>query len=883
MKMKFLASAAALACGSLFGVAGAAVQVAAPDYVVREQDGQIQINVSLTARDSASSPVTVNYRTLDGTADSSQDYVTTAGTLVWELGDFSDKVVTIPITNDATLENDESFTVQLFSASGTSISSQSVTSIRIVDDDSRNSGQLQFVATQIGVREANVTFSVSVQRINGSAGAVSVDYSSTGEGTATPLSDWSSTAGTLRWGDGDITDKSFTVQIFNDSVAEPDETIVFGLSNPTGGALLGGRPKTTVSIVDDDRPGSGVIAMGSSSVRVNEDDGVAQVFAVRSGGSAGAVQVDFTANEGSATRSDFRLTSGTVTWADGEVGPKSIPVVLTDDGVVESDESFDVVLSNAAGGNVTLGTPAATSVTIADNDTERSTISFVSSDYMVVDNQAFVQVEIARTGPAVSLEVADTVVVSTQDISALAGQDYTAVSTSVSWASKESGVRVVNIPVTRFGSQREPNEFFQVNLGSSSSGKVVSPSSALVLIQSYYDAVGESSIQLNSTSYSVGDRDSCVPIQVSRTGATASDVNASVRLRTSDQSAVADSDYTAVDQVLTWSGTDMSPKSVCVPIKPPSAVEDTETFGVSLSEVAGNGVIGTNSSAVVTIRPSAASTISFERPDYSASDTEGAVTIAVRRTGDLSGALSVRVTSRDGSATAEDDYGAVDQLVSWGSGDGRPQTITIGLVGPSDTEVEQTEVFSLGVVVESGLGTIVAPSSATVAIVPGGVSGVQFVGSDPDGDGIIDITVSDRDGFASLTVARIGNSIGQGAVDVITSPGTATEGEDYIGSSQSVSWAAGAMGTVSISIPIVGPGATAEQTENFTVLLANATGRLGIARPNAVRVTIKSSTAEESKGVGGGSFGLPLSFFFIVMLTAKGVFRRFPVLLKRLG
>ena len=59
--------------------------------------------------------------------------------------------------------------------------------------------------------------------------------------------------------------------------------------------------------------------------------------------------------------------AGTLSWADGETGTRTVTVEIADDGDSEQAETFTVGLSNPTGG-AELGTATAT-VTILDNDT----------------------------------------------------------------------------------------------------------------------------------------------------------------------------------------------------------------------------------------------------------------------------------------------------------------------------------------------------------------------------------------------------------------------------------------------------------------------------------------------------------------------------------
>jgi Tol biopolymer transport system component len=66
-------------------------------------------------------------------------------------------------------------------------------------------------------------------------------------------------------------------------------------------------------------------------------------------------------------RCDYATTIETISWAAGDVQPKTVAVPLTDDAHVEGDETFRVVLSGNAG--ATLGAQPAATITIRDNDT----------------------------------------------------------------------------------------------------------------------------------------------------------------------------------------------------------------------------------------------------------------------------------------------------------------------------------------------------------------------------------------------------------------------------------------------------------------------------------------------------------------------------------
>jgi hypothetical protein len=190
-----------------------------------------------------------------------------------------------------------------------------------------------------------------------------VDYA-TSDGTATAGVDYTSVSGTLNWADGDSASKTFNVSITQDASVESDETVNLTLSAPTGGAILGTNP-AVLTILDDDSPGTLELSLATYSV--NEGGGTATITVTRTGGSGGAVSVDYATSDGTATAGvDYTSVSGTLNWADGDSSSKIFNIPIIDDLDIEGTETVNLSLSNPTGGAI-LGTNAAV-LTIADND-----------------------------------------------------------------------------------------------------------------------------------------------------------------------------------------------------------------------------------------------------------------------------------------------------------------------------------------------------------------------------------------------------------------------------------------------------------------------------------------------------------------------------------
>lgn len=111
-------------------------------------------------------------------------------------------------------------------------------------------GLLQFSAANFSAAETAGFATITVNRIGGSEGEVTVDYSMT-DGTATDGSDYTKVNGTLTFGDG-ITSQTFQIPILDDTNSEGNETVSLTIDNPDGGAGLATRVTATLTILDDE-------------------------------------------------------------------------------------------------------------------------------------------------------------------------------------------------------------------------------------------------------------------------------------------------------------------------------------------------------------------------------------------------------------------------------------------------------------------------------------------------------------------------------------------------------------------------------------------------------------------------------------------------------
>ncbi|MEN1727948.1 MAG: Calx-beta domain-containing protein, partial [Pseudomonadota bacterium] len=251
--------------------ANGALQFDVAASAVAENGGMATIIV--TRAGGSDGAVSVDFTTQDGTATAGSDYTAITGTLSWADGDSASQSFMVMITDDTIDEPDETIGLLLSNVTGgATLGAPSTAALTITDDDAPPmNGSLQFDVAASSVTEGAGMATISVTRVGGTQGAVSVDYS-TSDGTAMAGSDYSSTSGTLNWADGDGAAKSFDVMVIDDATPESDETVNLTLSNPGGGSSLGTPDTAVLTIQDDDVAGiktfSGPTATGSGTAVV---------------------------------------------------------------------------------------------------------------------------------------------------------------------------------------------------------------------------------------------------------------------------------------------------------------------------------------------------------------------------------------------------------------------------------------------------------------------------------------------------------------------------------------------------------------------------------------------------------------------------------------
>jgi len=305
---------------------------------------------------------TVAWSVVEGTATlNAADFSgPTSGVLSFAAGETS-KVISLNVAGDSVVEANEVFYVNLTTPTGATLGTASATGT-ILNDDTLPT--LAIAATSASKAEGNsgtTPFTFTVTRSGNTGGASTVAWSVV-EGTATlNAADFSGpTSGVLSFAAGE-TRKVISLNVAGDSVVEANEAFYVNLTTPTG-ATLGTASAVGTILNDDVLPTLAIAATSASKAEGNSGSTPFTFTVTRAGTTTAASTVNWAVSGGTATAADFTggvLPGGSISFAVGETS-KTITVNVAGDTAVEANETFNVVLSGAAGATLTTASAAAT-------------------------------------------------------------------------------------------------------------------------------------------------------------------------------------------------------------------------------------------------------------------------------------------------------------------------------------------------------------------------------------------------------------------------------------------------------------------------------------------------------------------------------------------
>lgn len=341
----------------------------------------------------------------------------------------------------------------------------------------------------------------------------------------------------------------------------------------------------------------GTVALEQVTYTVNEDAAGGQVAVnlVRTGTASIAFSVNFSTSNGTAVAgTDFTgQTNVPVSFAAGEL-TKTVNIAIARNTGFQGNREFGIAITSPTG-NVSLGVNNTARVTIIEVDPAPPSVALSAASFPVNEDAGQVTVTLTRVG---AITGAFSVNFSTTAASATAGTDFTAqTNVPVSFGANDT-TKTVNVAILRrtgFQGNRE----FNVVLSSPSGAILATPSSATVVIAEV-DAQ-PATLTLGNAAFTVAENvtGGSLAIVVTRAGVTTQ--AGSVTFSTADGTALAGTDYTAQTNIPLDFAANETTKTVNIAILDRSGFQASRLFTVTLSNATNGGVLGTPSSAAVTI------------------------------------------------------------------------------------------------------------------------------------------------------------------------------------------------------------------------------------------------------------------------------------------
>jgi hypothetical protein len=813
---------------------GGAVKLAAPTFSISEAAGSAVITVSRTG--GTAGGVSVDYEATDqpcgsppcpGKAQGGFDYQAVSGTLTFGVGETT-KTILIPVTNDAQVNGNRAFLVNLSNVQGgAALATPSSAVVTIVDDD--KAGIFQFSATAYNATEpaaVSTTATVTVTRTGTNLAGASVQFA-TSNGTAIAGADYTATGTTLVFGAGE-TSKSVAVPILVNAVPQGNKTVNLSLSNPGGGATLGALTSALLTIVDS----VPTARFSAASYSVTEG-ATATITVVRGGPTTGTFKVDYITGGGTATAGvDYTAKAGTLTFSAG---------VSTLSFTVPTLNNADTVDGRTVGLTLTVNlpgvaaAPSTATLAIKDNDAP-GTFDFGAAAYSATEGGAAPQIAVNRTGGSGGTVVVGwTVTGGTATGGALPttpGADYAPTSGSLTFG---PGVTSLKVPLTIVNdtlAEDPETVILGLTLTNQPLGAAIggtTPSTTLTILDNDNGGTVQFTLAMQTVAESVaGGKTNLV---VTRAGtALASGVLVDY-VATGDTGAV-----TLPTGTLTF-GTGQLSAMIPVTILSNAIAESDRNVVVTLSNPHSTGLAtGANAPALGALTSTTLKIVDDEpRLQFGAASavvTEGgAATITVTRTGSMTGQVTVNYATSDGTGVAGTNYTAaggtltfpaavtsrtfsvatIDDLVVTGS-----RTVNLTLSGAAGASIGGTNPATLTIQDKESAGTIqFAAASATVV------------------EGLL----GDPARTVRVTVTRTGaNLVGPIEVGWSATGGTTTAGVDFTPASGTLTFAAGVASQV-FEITATDDG-VAEGTETIVLSLGAPSGAAVLGAPSSMTVYV---------------------------------------------
>ena len=735
--------------------------------------------------------------------------------------------ITITANNDSYYEHFlESFNIEVTELEN-AIASDKETQIFINNLDPKPTLSINSVTVQEDVGEANLTVSLSYP----STETVSFDYI-TSDVSALNAQDYSfiSNTGSILPGQTELV---IDIPIIDNLLNETTEVFDVTLSNSINTSAVT-TATGAITLLDND--GLPELSWSSNTLTVNEGDSASFTFNLNQTYAADVTFNLSTSNNTAISGSDYTAVSNQlITIPSGQTSVSAVINTLTDNTYEPNAETVDLSITNIVNATNIQNTGL---LTINNIDT-KPTLS--TADLTVDESVGTASVQVNLSGPS-----AETVTVdySSSNNTAVAPEDYTATSGTLSFS---PGQTSLNMPVTIIDdSLDEVNQTLSLTLSNPVNVDTITTSVSNITITDNDEAP-----TLNWSSTSIIESEG-TPASVTFSLSKVDDEDTTFTLSSSDNTATAGEDYTAITaESLTIPAGQLSVSTSVNLIADGLYQGSSELINLSITTPS-NATPASTTGTVQINDTDNQPTISIS--DESLTESDSNMTFTVTLSHESIETITIDYATSNNTATSGTDYTNTSGTLSFA-----PKEITKTISVPiiSDEFVEGDETFNV---------TLSNPTNIS------SINKATGVG-----------TIVDNDTYPSLSWSQTSLSVNEGdqasitftlsktyvedvSFDVSTNNGTAQAGSDYTAVSSQTFTIPSGQSSVTVNIATLTDSNYDNGTEDFSVLLTNPTnvtssvlnGTVNIVDlDNQPNISIADVTLNESGG--SAEFVLTLS------------------------
>jgi len=691
------------------------------------------------------------------------------------------------------------------------------------------SGQFEFTSESYSV-QANAGFAeITIQRTGGTSGTNSdgsgdalVDFYTTNLPAINDASngvDYEATNEVVSFPPGAVFE-TVTVPVFaTDNFSTTNLVVGLGLT----GAPLGNQPNAILTIIN---PNSAVSFLSPPFYTVDKNvaSGLATINLIRQGSTNGTSSVDFytTTNGTALIGTDYTPTNEVVTFLPG-VSQVPVQVSVTNNGLVEGNQTVTMALSNAA--NTSLISPTNATLTIIDTTPSPGILLLSTNNYFANKTDPYAYVTIIRTnGTTGSVSVGLEVVPGTAQ-TPLNYINPPENPIPVGFADGQSS-QIIGIQLSQNNLVQGTVSFSVVLTNVAGGAVLAAPTNATVSIINNVNT----GVEFTSATNIVDETNGTAVVLVEREGFVSNSF--SVNFATTNGSALAGVNYTATSGTLTFATNAMFlPISVNVMDQ---QITSNLTFGIALSSPT-NAQLLTPTNTVVELNASRAG-LFFTNSAMSIFKNSGIAVIPVICnnpnlepvvTGTNVIPLTVNYSTANGTAIAGQDYNAENGTLTFTNGLGT-NYIFVPILNNSLITGQRT--FTVSLANATAPGEIISPSSQVVTIIDSN-SGLSFSQAT--------YTTTRSAGTAVITVVRTDNTNVVSSIAFATANGTAMTNVDYFATNGILVFTNGIV-TNTFSIQLI--SSTTVQPDKTVLLQLTSPGNGILIPPSAATLTIHDTS-----------------------------------------